>query len=98
MALEANVLVGSVKSGDMYGDFEHFTGTGQKPYQAKIIRCKPGGVRARQTHPRLGRCGRTLPTLSLNPSCPFHSAPPSPPSPRRFNYEARLKRAYRGAD
>jgi hypothetical protein len=39
MALEANVLVGSVKSGDMYGDFEYFTGTGQKPYQAEIIRC-----------------------------------------------------------
>jgi hypothetical protein len=35
--LEANVEVGSLKCGDMYGDFEHFTGTGLKPYQATIV-------------------------------------------------------------
>lgn len=79
MALETNVLVGSVKSGEMYGDFEYFTGTGQKSYQATII-----------------RCGQNAPTLFC--SNPFHSAPPSPPSPRRFNFTARQRRAHRGAD
>lgn len=36
--LVADVKVGTLSVGELYGDFELFTGTGLKPYQATVVR------------------------------------------------------------